>query len=95
MESDPWWRDRAACRGVDPEVFFCDLGDPAAVEAAVAVCRSCPVAEPCLADARRLEYGWAFGQRHGIRGGTTPQERADMDGVRVRRKPAKRADALR
>ena len=45
------WRHRAACRDEDPELFF-PIGNtgPALVqiEEAKAVCRRCPVIEPCL-----------------------------------------------
>jgi DNA-directed RNA polymerase specialized sigma24 family protein len=66
------WRARAACRDVDPELFFPEPSNEplvkAQVAAAKAVCRSCPVRERCLADAlERLP--------HGIAGGLTEQER--------------------
>jgi WhiB family transcriptional regulator, redox-sensing transcriptional regulator len=45
------WRDRGACRGEDPELFFPmganDLG-LAQLQRAKAVCHTCPVQEPCL-----------------------------------------------
>lgn len=66
------WRARAACRGVDPELFFPEPSDEplvkAQVAAAKAVCRPCPVRERCLVDAvERLP--------HGVAGGLTEQER--------------------
>jgi WhiB family redox-sensing transcriptional regulator len=67
------WRDRAACRGEDPELFF-PIGTTgrdydAQVEEAKAVCRGCPVRTECL--------DWAYRTRaDGIWGGTTEQERA-------------------
>ncbi len=66
------WRAQAACRGVDPELFFPEPSEEplvkAQVAAAKAVCRPCPVRERCLADAlERLP--------HGIAGGLTEQER--------------------
>ncbi|WP_373696219.1 WhiB family transcriptional regulator [Actinomycetospora flava] len=66
------WRAGAACRGVDPELFFPEPSDEplimAQVAAAKAVCRPCPVRERCLVDAmERLP--------HGIAGGLTEQER--------------------
>jgi DNA-directed RNA polymerase specialized sigma24 family protein len=66
------WRARAACRAVDPELFFPEPTDEPVVQAQVAaakaVCRPCPVRERCLADAlERLP--------HGIAGGLTEQER--------------------
>jgi WhiB family transcriptional regulator, redox-sensing transcriptional regulator len=64
------WRARGACRSVDPETFFPAPSEP--VDAAVALCRTCPVQGPCLA--------WALevGDCHGVWGGTTPRERRAM-----------------
>ncbi|MEU3509115.1 WhiB family transcriptional regulator [Streptomyces longwoodensis] len=70
----PHWRDRAACIGEDPEIFF-PLSDGLAAgadaRAAMAVCRRCPVLLDCRA--------WAVehGEDDGIWGATTaPQRRA-------------------
>ncbi|GAA4895184.1 WhiB family transcriptional regulator [Actinomycetospora straminea] len=70
--ADSNWRGQAACRGVDPELFFPESsGEPLVrkqVAAAKAVCRVCLVRDRCLADALlRLP--------HGIAGGLTEQER--------------------
>lgn len=66
------WRDEAACRGTDPEMFFPTAGDgpsyAAQVAVAKAVCARCPVRVACLAEALvRIPYG--------IAGGLTPEER--------------------
>lgn len=66
------WRHRAACRGVDPELFFpaADSGPlyEAQVVEARAVCVGCPVRTECLGFAlAALPYG--------IAGGLTPGER--------------------
>ncbi|WP_433786955.1 WhiB family transcriptional regulator [Actinomycetospora sp. CA-101289] len=66
------WRAKAACRSVDPELFFPEPSNEPVIKvqiaAAKAVCRRCPVRERCLADAlERLP--------HGIAGGLTEQER--------------------
>lgn len=66
------WRDLAACREEDPELFFPIGTGPAAdaqVERAKAVCQRCPVAEHCLA------YALSSGQDAGIWGGHTEEER--------------------
>jgi WhiB family redox-sensing transcriptional regulator len=66
------WRHRAACRDVDPELFF-PIGNtgPALmqIEEAKQVCRGCPVSEPCLK--------WAIesGQDAGVWGGLSEDER--------------------
>jgi WhiB family redox-sensing transcriptional regulator len=65
------WRDDAACRDIDPELFF-PLGTSGAcliqIEAAKQICRTCPVREPCLRWA--VDSGDA-----GVWGGTTEDER--------------------
>jgi WhiB family transcriptional regulator, redox-sensing transcriptional regulator len=65
------WRDYAACRDVDPDLFF-PLGTSGAslpqIEEAKQICRTCPVCGPCLRWA--LQSGDA-----GVWGGTTEDER--------------------
>lgn len=65
------WRDHAACRDVDPELFF-PLGAAGAslpqIELAKQICRTCPVRRSCLRWA--LDHGDA-----GVWGGTTDEER--------------------
>ena len=65
------WRSYAACRDVDPDLFF-PLGTVGAslpqIEQAKQVCRTCPVSMPCLRWA--LDNGDA-----GVWGGTTDEER--------------------
>jgi len=58
----------AACRGMDPDLFHPQRGQP--VEPARQVCRSCPEVEPCLAFA--LGAGPAL---RGVWGGTSEHER--------------------
>ena len=71
-EHRPDWRDDAACRDADPELFFPD-GDLRSarlqVKAAKLTCRACPVSAICLS--------WALdnGQEAGIWGGLTEDER--------------------
>jgi WhiB family transcriptional regulator, redox-sensing transcriptional regulator len=65
------WRDYAACRDADPDLFF-PLGTSGAslpqIEEAKQICRTCPVCAPCLRWA--LKNGDA-----GVWGGTTEDER--------------------
>jgi Transcription factor WhiB len=61
------WRDRAACRGTGPALFYDP--DPAAVAAAKQVCATCPVRAPCAAHAIDT------GEPHGVWGGLTEDER--------------------
>lgn len=61
--------DNAACRGLDPELFYAESGS--AIIRAKALCAECPVREICLEWAiRREEFG--------VWGGTTARERAAM-----------------
>lgn len=66
------WRERAACRSEDPDLFFPDSYDSEQARRAVAVCRACPVAEQCFGDAIASQDRW------GIRGGYTPRQRVAL-----------------
>lgn len=62
------WTDRAACRDVDPEVFFPISRNAAAASEAIAICEGCPVRHECLTVAlTRAEVG--------VWGGTTEAQR--------------------
>lgn len=65
------WRDEALCRHEDPELFFPVGTGPEAQEQtreAQAVCRRCPVREPCL------EWALETGQTSGIWGGCSERD---------------------
>ncbi len=69
------WRPRAACRDVDPELFFpIGSGGPsiAQAEQAVLVCRRCDVTAQCL--------DWALEHRQdaGVWGATTEEQRRPL-----------------
>lgn len=73
------WREQAACLGADQTMFFPNLGQRPT--AAHRVCRTCPVADPCL-DAALAEVGendW------GVWGGTSADERAAVRLGRISR----------
>lgn len=72
------WRKRAACQGVDPEVFYPVSEDDA--ENAKVICNQCAVREACL------EYAIAYRERDGVWGGATERERRRI--VRQRRRTA-------
>jgi WhiB family transcriptional regulator, redox-sensing transcriptional regulator len=74
----PMWRQKAACRGVDPDIFY-PVSDEEA-EDARAICRSCPVQEPCL------EWALASREKEGVWGGATERERRRI--IRRRRRSA-------
>jgi WhiB family redox-sensing transcriptional regulator len=72
------WRQHAACRGVEADVFYPVSEDDA--DDAKAICETCPVREPCL------EFALANRERDGVWGGATERERRRM--IRQRRKTA-------
>lgn len=80
-ESDPSWRDDAACKDTDPDLFY-PVGTTGLaleqIENAKAVCRG------CIAQLACLEYALANNEEHGIWGGTSEEERRA-----IRRKRAK------
>lgn len=72
---DDGWRERAACRHTDAELFFptgsTGLADDQ-IQAAKAVCRSCPVQDPCL------RFALKTNQESGVWGGRDEDERRRM-----------------
>jgi WhiB family redox-sensing transcriptional regulator len=72
------WRQRAACRGIDPDIFYPVTDEEA--EEAKAICASCPVHQLCL------EHALAHRERDGVWGGLTERERRRV--LRQRRKSA-------
>lgn len=64
------WRASAACRGVEPWLFFPVRGDAPTARAAKRVCASCVVRQQCL-DAH-------LDEQHGVYGGTFPKERRGL-----------------
>jgi WhiB family transcriptional regulator, redox-sensing transcriptional regulator len=75
------WRDDAACRDVDPDLFF-PVGTTGTalrhVDGAKRICRACPVQTQCLA--------WALDHEvsDGVWGGTTADERHAVRRLRPR-----------
>jgi len=67
------WQERAACRGLPPNLFFVDPHDSIAVEIAKDICRHCPVILSCLT------YACDTDQQEGIWGGQTELERSCAD----------------
>ena len=69
------WRDNAACRDTDPELFF-PIGTtgPAVeqIESAKLVCYQCDAQPACL------EFALATNQESGIWGGTSEEERRKL-----------------
>lgn len=72
---DSRWREDAACRNTNPDLFFPVGKTIDAVEetsAAIALCRRCPVREQCL------EYAMVTNQRDGIWGAMSEDDRRRM-----------------
>jgi len=69
------WRTDAACRSVDPELFF-PIGTTGnalgQIEAAKRICRQCDALEACL------EFALATNQESGVWGGTAEDERRKL-----------------
>jgi WhiB family redox-sensing transcriptional regulator len=64
---DLLWRRNAACRGLDPDIFFPALDDD--VVSAKEVCGGCLVQETCL------EFALTIREKEGVWGGATEKER--------------------
>ncbi len=69
------WRQRAACRGTDLDVFFPERGETAGP--ARQVCARCQVRQPCL------DYALSNRITHGIWGGLTERERRPLQSTWV------------
>jgi len=72
------WRDRGACRGLDPEVFYPETDEEASE--AKSVCSACHVQLTCL------EHALSYREKEGVWGGATERERRRM--IRQRRRSA-------
>ena len=64
------WRKRAACIGLDPEIFYPEPSFPP--DEARKVCASCPVSAECL------DYALTSNERFGVWAGTTRRQRREM-----------------
>ncbi|MFO7280895.1 MAG: WhiB family transcriptional regulator [Thermoanaerobacterales bacterium] len=70
------WRQHAACRGLDPLIFYPATDEEA--EDAKEVCAGCHVREACL------EHALAVREKEGVWGGATERERRRI--IRQRRR---------
>ena|ERR1700742_2844862 len=81
------WRAASACLNTDPDVVFpVAVGSAASKQAmkAIRICAGCTVRQQCL------DFAIRSGEKDGIWGGTTPEERIRDRRVRNRH-PARRA----
>lgn len=77
------WRAASACLNADPDLFFpVAVGTAASkqVSLALRLCQGCQVRQHCL------DFAMQSGEKEGIWGGTTPEER-----IRARRARNRRA----
>jgi WhiB family transcriptional regulator, redox-sensing transcriptional regulator len=72
------WRQHAACRGLDPDIFYPATDEEADV--AKAVCAVCAIRQACL------EHALGSRERDGVWGGATEKERRRI--IRQRRRSA-------
>jgi WhiB family redox-sensing transcriptional regulator len=80
------WRDRAACRGAELDVFFPGRGESA--EPARQICARCPVRQPCL------DYAVSHEIVHGIWGGLAERDRRALRTRHVRAARRERDEAI-
>ena len=67
MTEERPWLAFAACRGVDPAIFF--PGGDGQPDEAMKICGGCPVQAECL------DYSLMARERYGVWGGATERER--------------------
>jgi WhiB family redox-sensing transcriptional regulator len=80
------WRAASACLTADPDLFFpiaAGTADASQVSRARRICAGCTVRQQCL------DFAVRSGEKDGIWGGTTPEERVRDRRARNRR-PARR-----
>ncbi len=70
------WSTRAACKGLDPSIFYPPTDEEA--EEAKAICAVCPVQVECL------EHAISLREKNGVWGGATERERLRI--IRRRRR---------
>jgi WhiB family transcriptional regulator, redox-sensing transcriptional regulator len=79
------WRDAAACRSIDPDLFF-PIGTTGTaldhIAAAKSVCAACPVKAECL------DFALVTNQDSGVWGGASEEERRQMRRARARSRQA-------
>lgn len=69
------WMADARCMDADAEAFFPQKGQP--VDAAVAICQSCPVRTDCL------EYALDNNEKFGVWGGMSERQRRRLANKRT------------
>lgn len=70
--------EEAICAQTDPDLFFPEKGQSGQAREAKRICLGCPVRRLCLTEALAEEGDLSASHRHGVLGGCSPQERADI-----------------
>jgi WhiB family redox-sensing transcriptional regulator len=81
---DTSWRERAACRHSDPDLFFPNGTTGSAlveIRAAKALCGTCPVRDRCL------QFALETNQEDGVWGGASEDERRELRRAIARNRP--------
>ncbi len=86
MSAPHAWRQRAACRGMGPEMFFPEPSDNHTPPAAREVCGRCEVSDECL------DYALSIHTTHCFWGGVGPKDRRNI--ARSRREGARFSSPL-
>ena len=76
------WREDAACRYADPDLFFPVAANTATSQEATRALRIC---DGCAVKRQCLDFAMRHGEANGIWGGTTPEERVRVLRGRNRR----------
>ena len=77
---NPAWRAKAACKGLDADVFYPEPEDDIGAQEAKSICTMCAVRQLCL------EHALTYREKDGVWGGATERERRRI--LRQRRKSA-------
>jgi WhiB family redox-sensing transcriptional regulator len=81
------WQKFGACRNADDSEYYPDRGSRSRVSKAKATCAVCSVKDTCL------EWAMARNEQHGVWGGLTRGERADLRRQRAAEQVAQTAAA--
>ena len=69
------WIHKAACKGMDPSIFFPERGDVATMRLAKSICSKCTVSEQC--------YSYGLKEQTGVWGGMSTLQRQQSRGLRI------------
>jgi WhiB family redox-sensing transcriptional regulator len=85
---EPVGLEDGLCREVDADTFFADVGENHKISAARIICGRCDVREACL------EYALEHGERYGMWGGMTENQRRKLISARNKAKLIEYGQAL-